>query len=181
MRRVSRRWYLLGLIPFVICSIISGFLVNTMISDVEAMQRVVVPGEGTVQLTGGDWTAFGETTSKVNGIVYDGSSFRVTCTLLGASGASLHLETPTGKTRYSFGDYKGSAVYHFTVAEPGVHRLSCTDAGSGKRAVIAFGQGFAAGLVKALVMFFAGLIASVLGIVMLVRRRRQWLAAQARG
>lgn len=174
---MSRAWYLVCLVPIVICSVIAVVMFLGVAANIEAMPRFVVPGSNTVELAPGDYIAFGETESKLGGKVYRNESFSVRCTVLDTNNAAVALD-PSGRvtTTYSINGYRGSSMFSFTIGAPGMYRWNCV--GGSEPAVIAIGSGVGGGIVKAILMLFAGLISGGIFAALLWRRRRQVLRAR---
>ncbi len=174
---MSRAWYLVCLVPIVICSVIAVVLFMRVVGGIEAMPRFVAPGSHTVELVPGNYVAFGESESKIGSTMYRNDSFSVDCTLTGANNAAVALETHSMKTTYSISDYRGSSLYEFTIHTAGSYRWSCTGADDDK-AVIAIGTSVGGGILKSILMLFAGLISGAIFFVLLWRRRGQFVRAR---
>jgi hypothetical protein len=172
---MSRAWYFLALVPVLLGIAIAGATCSAMVDDIKSMQRVVVPGEGQLQLEAGDYVAYGETKSNVNGVVYSNASFSVRCGLVGPDGAEVPLETPTGKVQYGLGGYSGRNFFELTAPTKGTYTLRCE--GSDEPAVIAVGKGVGSSIVILVLSALGGLIAGVVTIFVIRRKRKR--AAQA--
>lgn len=174
---MKRSYYALCLIPFVLTAIVAGFLIVGLVGEVEGMQRGVVPGTVDVTLEPGEYAVFAETRSKLGGVIYEADTFSLRCTLTSAAGTPVLLETPVATTSYTFGDYSGTSIHKVDLASRGTYKLAC-QSDTTPRIVVAVGHGIGGKLVTALVLFFAGCVASIIGFVMMYRRRKQWLAAR---
>jgi hypothetical protein len=168
---MSRTWYLLALVPALVGLAIGGATCSSMIDDIKAMQRVVVPGEGQLELEAGDYVAYGETESNVDGVAYSNSGFSVRCGMLGPDGAEVKLESPTGKVQYGLGGYSGRNYFEFTAPTNGTYTLRCD--GADAPAVIAVGKGVGTNIVIAVLSGVGGAIISVVAIIVLWRKRKR--------
>ena len=168
---MSRAWYLTALVPLAIGVAIAWVSFTRLVDNVESMQRMVVPGERTFILNGGDYILFGETASIVDGTVYRNDRFAVSCSLAAEDGTPIALERTTGRTRYSVGSYAGGGMFEFTLTTPGTVKLSCDN--DGDTAVVAIGGGIGAAIVVGIVCLVFGLL-SAIGVfaIVFVRRRR---------
>lgn len=174
---MSRAWYLVCLIPIAICSVIAVFMFLGVVSAIQAMPRFVVPGSNTLELVPGDYIAFGESESRLGGKAYKNESFTVSCTVLDANNAAVALDSSSSvKTTYAVSGYHGSSLFSFAIGAPGMYRWDCI--GGSEPAVIAIGSGVGGGIVKAILMLFAGLISGGIFFALLWRRRRQILRAR---
>ena len=175
---MSRAWYLVSLIPIAICVAISLLLFSHLMTDVEHMPRFVVPGDKTLQLAAGEYIAFGETDSRVDGTHYVNASFRVKCMLTAADGHGIEIGEPAATTNYSLGGYRGSSLYDFTIAITGTYTFVCSGEDNDK-AVIAVGHGIGGTIVKAIALILAGLISAGVFFGLLYTRRQKYKRAVA--
>jgi len=176
---MRRAYYLICLVPFVLTAIIAGTLVLGMAGEVEKMQRGLVPGSVNVTLDPGDYVIYAERKSKLGGVPYSADNVSLRCTVTSAAGVPVLIESPSATTEYSFGDYAGTSIHTVSIAGGGAYKIDCQSETT-PRVVVAIGHGIGTKLVTALALFFAGCVASVIGFVMMYRRRKQWLAAQRR-
>jgi hypothetical protein len=168
---MSRSWYFLALIPFALGAVIATITFMGMLDDIKAMQRVVVPGEGQLALDAGDYVAYGETESNVNGVVYSNTGFSVRCGMLGPDGAEVKLESPTGKVSYTMGGYSGRNFFELTAPTKGTYTLRCEGADS--PAVIAVGKGVGSSIVIAVLAGVGGILAAIITLVVIRRKRKR--------
>src|SRR5687768_7729231 len=86
-KKPSRWWYLVALLlPIGGCGATAFQLFNSLPSTVGAFQRVVVPGQGTLQLDTGAYTLFWENQSRVDGELLIAANLQSRCLLTGPSG-----------------------------------------------------------------------------------------------
>lgn len=172
--RVSGWWYLLALVPVAIGVALAVVGVFRMIDEIEAMQRVVVPGEDDLELAAGDYVVYGETESQVSGTYYRNTSIALRCAITGPDGQQITLDTPTGTTKYTMGGYSGQSMFEFEAPSAGTYHLQCT--GDGSPAVLAIGTGIGTGIVLIVVSALVGFIAALV-VFFVVRRKRKRAAA----
>jgi len=169
--RTSARWYLLAFVPILLGAAVAGLLFARMYGDIEAMPRVVVPGEGDVTLSAGDHVAFLENRSVVGDVAYANPSFTVSCALFDATTrAPIKLASSSTHTTYSLGSYAGSSAFVFTTPHDGAYHVVCQ--GDASPGVIAFGDGIGAAIVGAIGAIFGG-IGLAIFVALRVRRRRK--------
>lgn len=170
----SRRGYLIAAIVAVLGLIIGvGGLVRGMgqlSDDVDAFDRVDLPGSGTVRFaTAGHYTLYYEATGAT-----EVPPFRVV--LQAPSGEPVQLTEYRGSFDYSTGDHEGTAVATFHIDTPGPYDLASEASippGIGQLAVgKGLGGNLAQTLVPGLVLFLALITAATLAVVTAVRRRR---------
>ena len=84
--------------------------------------------------------------------------------------------------RYSFGGHTGFAVFDFTAASPGAYVIAgrYADDAPGPQTVLAVGAGFLSGLLTTIfgslaIAFGGAIIAAIIGVRVLVKRRRAGL------
>lgn len=174
---MSRAWYLLCLVPLAIGVAIGVVGILGLVDEVEAMDRVVVPGEATLDLAPGDHVVFGETTSRKDGVLYRTASFSVRCGITGPDGAPVAIGSPTGSTSYAVGGYEGASIAEFTVVTAGAHRIACE--GDGDPSVIAIGDGVGGNIAGALLAIFGGFAAALALFLVIWWRRRRAKRAQS--
>jgi len=167
---MSRRWYLLCLVPLAIGALAVVLSIEKLLDGIEQMPRVIVPGERTLALTAGDYIIYGETTSSVEGVSYVSESFSVECKLTAPDGSAATLERPTGHTTYTIGGYEGRSLFETTLGKDGTYTLACS---GDKRAVLAFGHGIGA----TILVIVLGAVGGFLGpgavfLIVFLRRRR---------
>lgn len=168
---MSKAWYFLALVPVLLGIAIAGATCSAMIGDIESMQRVVVPGEGQLELEAGEYVAYGETDSTVNGVVYTNTGFSVRCGLVGPDGAEVPLEQPTGKVSYTMGGYSGRNFFELTAPTKGTYTLRCE--GTDAPGVIAVGKGVGSRIVILVLSALGGIIAGVVTFFVIRRKRKR--------
>lgn len=163
-------WYLLALVPLALGIGLSVFFAFRLAGEVEAMQRVVAPGQGQVRLEAGDHVAYFETDSVHEGVAYHTTTFRMTCTVTDETGAVVPAEASSTTTSYSYGSYAGKSAFDFTTPRAGTYTIACE--GEGGPATVAVGTGVGGGIVGMALSGFGGLALAVV-VFFLVRRRRK--------
>ena len=176
----SRLRYLLALALFIAGMAGMGvFLINRLSAMQDALTRFVVPGEHQLSLAAGNYTIFHETESVVDGKVYSNPGLGgLTVAVTGPGGDTVPL-TAAGSGHYTFGGHKGTSLFDFEASRAGDYTVTAQYAGdaSGPDTVLAVGAGFMSSLLGtifgALGIAFAGsIIAAILVVMTLVRRRR---------
>jgi hypothetical protein len=180
--RPSRLLYLLALVIFAAGWV--GFGLD-MFSGLRGMddkfQRVVVPGTSVINLReAGDYTIFHEYRSVVGNKIYSTeeqlSGLEVK---LGSktTGAPVPISPSTGSGTYEFGGRAGTAVFSFSIKDPGDYELSASypQGKEGPDVVLAVTRGFETGLVSTVlgslgILFTCLLISAALAIYTLVKR-----------
>jgi len=177
-KRPSAAWYLLLLVPIALCAVLTVRWVSGMFSSIEAMPRVVVPGEGDVELSTGEHVAYIEASSVVDGVTYAAANVSVRCTLRSAdTGESVALESSSTSSSYTFGSYHGQSAYQLTIPRAGTYHLACD--GDGGPAALAIGGGIF-GDILFFVLSLVGLILATVAIfvvIFVLRRRSQRVVA----
>lgn len=175
-----------GCLLQLIGSIAFGFLIFNGVTDIgKAGNRVVVPGSMPLQLEkAGDYTIFYEHQSVIDGMVYSTpqSLTGLQVELTGPDGNAITLEPSSGGT-YNVGQRSGNGLFDFKAAQPGTYTLNAgyPDGSTEPRVVLAVMQGFMRklmGLIGGgfLLLFgslMIGFILMIVGIVLLVKSRRQ--------
>lgn len=167
--RLRASWYLLALVPITIGTLLAIKLVFAMLDDVERMDRVIVPGERVLDLPPGEYVLYAETSSVVDGVSYQATSFRLSCAMFDAAGDEVALESPNGSTKYTMGGYSGQSMAEVVIPARGEYRLTCT----GGPAVVAIGQGVGTRIVSLVVTLFGTIGLTVLAVILVRRRRRK--------
>lgn len=169
----TRRGYAIAAVLAVVGLVIGlgGLLggIGDLSAEVDAFQRVDVPGRGTVRFSSaGDYTLYYET-------VLGGGRPAFRTVLEGPDGELVQMTEYTGSFDYSVGGHDGSAIATFSIETPGtyeLHAMASAPAGSGRLAV---GKGLGGHLAKtlapALVGFLTLMTAAALAIVTAARRR----------
>lgn len=168
----SRKWY--WLLPALVAAGIANlvFQLASMESDVEGMQRAVMPGSASIALPAGDTTLYLERTSWLNGEVYEVTgSVQVRCRVTDPAGAPVSIERPMSSVSYTTGRYVGVGMFDLHVAAAGTYQLTCE---APSRLVLAVGRGVGTRILVAVLGTFLGLGLGVAAfVVVLVRRSNQ--------
>jgi hypothetical protein len=171
---MTRTWYLVALVPLVLCGAIAAVAFSRLVAGIEEMPRMVAPGEKTFTLPPGQYVVYAESQSTVDGTAYVNKSFHVQCAMTAADGKQLELSSHGSKLTYAVGGYEGRAIFDVTLPSDGPTRLACqTD---GNKAVLAIGRSFAAMIVVGVVPLVLGIIAAVVAFVIVYRKRKRYLA-----
>ena len=164
-RLTPRAWYLVaaGLIVSAVTLAVVAF--TQFLSNVENMQRVVMPGTAQITLPMGASTLYLESESVVKGTSYVARDVQPQCTMPGVT-----LAANTANVEYSVGDFSGRSAFDVMVPQAGSYTLTCEAA---QPFVIAVGRGLGAWIVIAAVglLPFAGGVIVIL--VVFFKRRRQ--------
>lgn len=168
----SRKWY--GLAPALVAAGFANLVLGLvwMSSDVEAMQRAVMPGSAEIALPAGDTTLYLERTSFLNGEVDEATgSVQVRCGVTDPAGAAVSIERPMASVSYTTGRHAGVNMFDLHVPTAGTYRLTCE---APSRVVLAVGRGVGTRIVVAVLGMFLGLGLGVAAFaVVLVRRMNQ--------
>jgi hypothetical protein len=178
MTSPSKWWYLLGvLLPVVGCGATLALGLGGLSDKVEAMQRVVVPGQATITLEAGSHTAFYETRSRV-----DGQSFAtgdnlsgLRCNITSSSGQRAEISSSSSSTSYSFGSHAGVSLFDIDVEAAGDYLFACSysEAGKTNAVVIAIGSGMMAAIIKLVIPAALFGIAGIVVLVVVYRKRKR--------
>jgi len=196
--RPSAWWYaataglLAAAIAIGVCGAAS--MVFRVISDVEGITRVVMPGEDVMLLEKGSYVISHEHKSIVNGRRFHRSPELgdVTCRLVHAdSGERIALEPLRESFNYTMGSYEGEGVWRFEAPEDGSYVLTAEAVGDGAAAqefVLAVGPPFpwrhlVRGILAVLAagLMFLGAVAVFLVVIILRSTRKRRLAAHQPG
>lgn len=176
VRMTSKNWYFVAgvLVLAGIAIAVVGF--GRLVSKVEGLQRVGMPGKAEIVLPAGETTLYAEQRSIVDGKTYEtaeGVEFR--CGVRDPAGKEIALERPSSTVSYGFASYAGRNTFDLRVETAGTYVLLC-DAPS--QFAMAIGSGVGTLIVIAVV---GGLVPVLLGVltffIVLVKRRRQKRAA----
>jgi hypothetical protein len=140
------------------CGASIGGAIWQSLSRVEGMQRVVIPGSHELALEAGTYKIYWESRSVVDGAMHITTGHAsVRCVLTTASDESVDIRNVSFGEEYTFGSYKGDALFDVHIVRPGAHRLSCeVSGGTTSGGVLAIGRGLALG----------GILIGVLGAVL---------------
>src|SRR6185503_15494940 len=122
---VSRRWYLVALVPGLIGMVLVLIGTIRMFGDIADMQRMLVPGEHAFELGIGDYRGYVETESEIDGRSIKGDNVAVECTLT-VAGAPVALKPRELKGEYSTPTFTGTARFDFTMPKAGSAHFACT-------------------------------------------------------
>jgi hypothetical protein len=174
--RPGRIWYVLSLAVLAagIAWLVFGLV--SVVSAVDGLQRVPVPGHGTVNLThGGGYTIYYEGPGARNGRI---SPFHVNVVPSSAGAAVASLTQYRSSVTYNFGSRNGRAVLSLQVKHPGRFEVTTTGA-EPPNADIAIGAGIGSSIVNALLpsipLIILGFGASLLILIFrsVTKRRAQ--------
>lgn len=168
-KRISGWWYALVAVPIAVGCAIGTWGIFSMLDNIEAMQRLAVPGSRELALEAEEYVIYGETQSVVDGRGISVTSFDAECRITAPDGAFLELESRTASTTYSFGSYAGKSMFDVTVPAAGTYLLECR----GGPGVVAIGGGIGAGLGLILGGMFGGLIVGLIVLFVVRRKRKQ--------
>lgn len=193
-KKSAWKFYVVACLPFALGLVLAVFLIAKAVTDIlafgRAMERIVVPGKETLVLSkAGKYTVFNEYESFFGGRVYVSDKDFISgieCRLKSIrTGGDLPLSPSKTNSKYSIGSMKGHSVFDFEVEEPGPYEFGCffpPDTGdeSGKKGVMAIGQGFGRETMKMILMIFGATAALILSagataaiiIVHFVRKKR---------
>lgn len=163
---------------------VGGSLWRVM-SEVEDMQRVVVPGSHDLELQSRTYTIYWESRSVVDGTAYmNPGQATVRCQLGTPAGEPVSIRGASVDKTYTFGSsYQGESLFEFDIDRPGTYRLSCEMLGeSSSQGVLAIGQGMAIGSI--VLGLLGGMVAFGLGLFIILRthmRRRPTLTVYSIG
>jgi hypothetical protein len=170
---MRRAWYFVALVPLLVGAAFGALAFMRLVDTIQAMPRMVAPGEKSFALPAGEHVIFVETASTVDGVAYANDRGRVTCGVKASDGSTIALAHHEGKLKYSLGGHSGGAVFNFTMPSEGNALVGCSvDDG---KVVIAVGQSFGFMIVVAVVPLVLGAIASVVAFVIVYRRRKRYL------
>ena len=179
----GRIWYLVAVGIFLVgMAAMTAFLITRLMSMDSGLTRLVVPGEQTLTLEAGTFTIFHEPQGVIDGKIYSGGALTgLTVTITGPGGSDVPLAAASSG-RYSFGGHTGFAVFDFTAASPGAYVIAgrYADDAPGPQTVLAVGAGFLSGLLTTIfgslgIAFGGAIIAAIIGVRTLVKRRRAGL------
>lgn len=177
---LSRKWY--WLVPALVVAGIANLVwgIVRLESEVEAMQRAVMPGSASIALPEGDTTLYFERTSSLNGEAYEVTgSLNVRCRVTDPAGKPVSIERPRSSVTYALGRYAGSNMFDLHVDTAGTYQLACE---APSPFVFAVGRGVGTRIVDAVL---GSMLAFGLGVaafaVVFVRRRSLRRTAQLGG
>lgn len=163
--RPGRVWYLVALAVFAagVAWLIVG--VMSVLSTVNDLQRVPLPGGGTVSLPhSGSYTIYYEGPGAQSG---DIPSFHVRVTAASSGAAVSGLAQYGATVTYHIGSHQGRAVFTLHVTSPGTFTVTAAGAPA-SGADLAIGGSIGSGIVSALLPAIPLIILGALGAVMLL-------------
>lgn len=134
--------YVLGIaLMFGGCGASCGMTLWQSSAKVDAMQRLVMPGEHEVELAAGEHVIYAETRSTVGGTSYVWNGGALQCTAVeSASSKPAALSAATMSENYSFGGFEGQSMFELDIATAGRHRVAC-EVATGGPMTVAISQG----------------------------------------
>jgi hypothetical protein len=157
--RPSFAWYFLAVLPLAAGVYLCVRFVLGMVDDMDAMQRVDVPGEHELYLQPGDYVVFSES----------GEGWSGRCRMTAGDGAEIGLASPSGRTTYTIGGRSGVSVFRFTAPREDGYRLACT----GDPGVLAIGHGIGFTIVGIILAPIGGILLAGLTVVLVFLWRRR--------
>src|SRR5262245_6094861 len=121
----SRIWYVVacGFIATAAAIGMIGF--TNMVSTVEGMYRVAMPGRAEIMLPAGPTTLYVERRSKLDGKIYDTGELEFRCGVADAQGRQVEAQQSSSSVEYSIVGYTGHSAFDVTVDTPGTYTLAC--------------------------------------------------------
>lgn len=180
----SRMYYGLAALVFVAGWVLFALFLFKNLSGLSSrLQQVVVPGKAELNLAqAGAYTIYYEYESVVGSKVYStGRTLSgLECAVRAkATGENVPVSPTTVSSSYSLGGRSGLGVFDFKIDRPGVYVLSAryAEGREGPEAVLAVGQGFAAGIITTvfggLAIAFGSMAAAVaIAVITLVKRMK---------
>lgn len=166
----SKAFYLvaIGLIASAVTMAIVGF--TQMLSTVENLQRVQMPGRAEIMLPAGASALYVESRSVIGGKPLEVSGeFQYRCGIDEPTRKATLTKTTT-TVEYSIGDYAGAAAWDVEVEQAGRYVLVCE---APQPFAVAVGRGVGAWIVIAVVGLVPFMIGVVIILVVFFKRRRQ--------
>ncbi|MBA3817569.1 MAG: hypothetical protein H0X17_01640 [Deltaproteobacteria bacterium] len=168
----TRVWYLLAAGMIASAVIMAALAFGQMVSTVEGMQRVVMPGRAEITLPIGRSTIYAEQESVVAGKAYIVSeAFPYRCGIDEQQKRAAVFKPASSKVTYSVGDFTGHNAWDLDITTAGTYTLVCE---GDQPFVLAVGRGIGAWIVVGvvgLVPFIGGV--AVIALVYLKRRRQR--------
>lgn len=146
---------------------------SSSMDSIRDMERVVMPGTGTVELPRGHHQVFLEAPSRVDGrTVGDTVARRVSCDFTTADGSAIVLSDTNRTESYNLGGYSGELQWELELEKPVPVTVQCTSETPGQW-VIAIGEGFSVSVLMTGIVGFAGSIMIGLAIFFFAFIRRR--------
>jgi len=150
--------------------------------------RVIMPGTETIELTEpGKYTIYFEQRSDMDGKIYETKNINGLLLSLRniETGEPIELNSTAFESSYNVGRRKGKSVFNFEVEKAGIYEIKgWYETGKGEEAVLAIGKGFAASLVRTILLsivtffVFVGVSAIIFIYVFNKRKRNRILNTQ---
>ncbi|MDQ3364592.1 MAG: hypothetical protein M3680_04105 [Myxococcota bacterium] len=167
----TRVWYLVAAGMIASAVIMAALAFTQMMSTVEGMQRVVMPGRAEITLPMGRSTLYAEQESTVAGTTYIvAETFQYRCGIDEQQGRAVVFKPASSKVTYSVGDYTGHNAWDLDITSAGTYTLVCE---GDQPFVLAVGRGIGAWVVVGvvgLVPFIGGM--AIIALVFFKRRRQ---------
>jgi len=177
VKQPSKPWYVVGLALIAVGVGIAYRACTEMIDDVQAMQRVLMPGKAPIDLPAGSSTLYFEQGSVVGGAVYEvAGDISFECAVVDAEFNKLAIDKPTVHETYGFYGYSGSSFADVVAPAAGRYTLLCDGR---EKFVMAIGGevSVAGGVVMVLVGVAVGIFGLV--IILVVWHRGRWASGPA--
>ena len=131
--------------------------------DVEALQRLDIPGKGVFSLTTGEQSVY-----------YEGEdSGNVRFAIAGEDGVEVPIRIHSGEVTYDIAGYSGESLFGYTIDEAGEYRVAARGQVDGQ---VAFGEGIGGKIVSVVLIglaIFFGCLAGSIALFFITRSRRR--------
>lgn len=137
----SRAWYALCALPMSMAVVFALDRYESLVAQIDGMQRMRIPGRQMFQLEKGDYLVYGESEGEVAGghVSNPSFTFETPCSLVDRAGGTVALEHVALRFRkYQVGGHRGRSMFRFTTRAAGPFALDCEGDGTGT-AVVAIG------------------------------------------
>jgi hypothetical protein len=168
----SRKWYWLAPALMVVGVAHLAHQITRLKSDVEGLQRAVMPGSASIALPSGDTTLYFERRSIVRGELFDVTGpMELRCSVTDPAGTAVSIEHPTSSVSYQVGRYAGANMFDLHVDVAGTYLLTCE---APSRFVMAVGSGIGTRIVVGVLgLLLAVALGGIAFVVVRTRRRSQ--------
>lgn len=160
---MTRRWYLLSLVPVLFGLMVFVLCLASIAIRVGDMPRLAVPGERTINLDGGKYILYGEGED-------DTHDDALRCSVHDSTGASLPVISALDRSTYYTPTHEGRALHEVFVPHPGDHVVACTMT-DGARGAIAIGRRLTVTLIVGITTLILGVVGGLLALFLLSRKR----------
>lgn len=167
--------YVLGIaLMFGGCGASFGMTLWQTSAKVDAMQRLVVPGEHEVELAAGSYLLYAETRSTIGGTSYLWHGGALQCSAVeSASSRPAPLTAATLSENYAVGAFEGQSMFELEIATAGRYRVEC-QVGTGGPMTVALSRGHVlGGMVYAMLGGFVVAAAGLTTILLTWDKRRK--------